>query len=781
MSNTEPLSACGCYSPLMQRAPSLLVCFFFTLFLTPFLGAPVLGQSEDANETPPSEADAAQESDPRPRLELPVPAEDGGGVLLAEFDNLESAADGTAVLSGDVEIVYQDIKINAKRIEYDPETGRVFAEDGVTFVQGPRSLTGDSVEYNLDTKLGRFTNSVGSFGDDYYFSGALVEKVSDVRFMIEDGEFTSCEGENPSWSFRADRIQVTQDKYAKVKNARFKAGKVPVLYMPYMLWPVKEARTSGFLMPKPGYSSRRGASLSLAYFQALGRSYDTTFTADLYTGGSLDASATGTGEFLGIGNEFRYRPSENTEGLFEGYAVQDPEVDDTRWLVNYSHKSTSLPGGFRAVVKFEDASDFDYFQDYDRRGDGNSQRQLYSYGFLTKNWGANSINLKFDTRETFLGNNADGSERTLNLRQLPELEYKLRKTRIGKTPFYLEFESSAHMLDVERNERQDESYGRADIFPSITLPIPVAPWFSLSLNAGGRYTWYSDSLLLSDEKEGTTNDFRGESISRFVPVGSAEIIGPSFSKIFETEGEKYSKYKHLVEPRITYQFTDDYDDFGRVPRFDEIDRIKGRNTARYSIINRVLAKPRDESRGGARELLSLTVFQDHSFDALNPLQSSRDRVMTKSQGPLSALFRYNPSLQTNLRVDMAYNTLFGGLQSAALSGRVTFRKRDHVGVRWTTRRNVEIDETMSHQVRASTGIGIGSRWTVSAEVNYDVERDLKQLQRYFIDFKGCCFGLTLEGGDYRLGQRRDVQYRLLVNLRNVGSFLDINGGSSGNL
>ena len=666
MRKLQLLRAVRCYSRRMQRSPSLLVSFSVALLFTGSL----LAQSETGSESASAEEQEAQVTDARPRLELPVPAEDGGGVLLAEFDNLASAADGTAVLSGDVVIAYQDIKINAERVEYDPETGRVFADNGVTFVQGPRSLTGDSVEYNLDTKLGRFTNSSGSFGDDYYFSGALVEKVSDVRFVIEDGEFTSCEGEDPSWSFRADRIQVTQDKYAKVKNARFRAGKVPVLYMPYMLWPVKEARTSGFLMPKPGYSSRRGASLSLAYFQALGRSYDTTFTADLYTGGSLDANATGTGEFLGFGNEFRYRPSEATEGIFEGYAVKDPELDETRWRVNYTHRSTGLPGGFRAVVKFEDASDFSYFQDYDRRGDRNSQRQLYSFGFLTKNWGANSINLKFDTRETFIGQETDGSDRTLNLRQLPEFEYKLRKTRIGRTPFYLELESSAHFLDVERNSRQDENYGRADIFPSITLPIPVAPWFSLSLNAGGRYTWYSDSLLLSDEVDGTTSDFRGESLSRFVPIGSAEIIGPSISKIFETKGERYSKYKHVVEPRITYQFTDDYDDFSRVPRFDEIDRISGRNTARYSVTNRLLAKPRDESRGGARELMSLTVFQDHSFDADRPLQRSSDGELTKSQGPFRALFRYNPSLQTNLRVDAAYDTLFGGLQSAALSGRV---------------------------------------------------------------------------------------------------------------
>ena len=766
-----------CYSPAMLKERYLKAVVVLIALCFCFGSGASLAQDNAAEAA--EDAESAQET--RPRLELPVPAEDGGGVLIAEFDELASAADGTALLSGDVEILYQDIKITAESIEYNPETGRVFAEDGVYFEQGPRVLTGDSVEYNLDTRLGRFSNASGSMGEDYFFSGAVVEKVSDVRFVIEDGEFTSCEGEDPSWSFRADRIQVTQDKYAKVKHARFRAAKVPVLYMPYMLWPVKEARTSGFLMPKPGYSSRRGASLSLAYFQALGRSYDTTFTTDLYTGGSLDPNAQGTGEFLGFGNEFRYRPSETTEGIFEGYVVRDPEVDDDRWRVNYSHKSSALPGGFRAVVKFEDVSDFNYFQDYDRRGDGNSQRQLYSYGFLTKNWGPNSFNLKFDQRQTLIGRNPDGSERVLNLRQLPELEYKLRSTRIGKTPLYFELQSSAHLLDAERSERQDESYGRADIFPSLTLPVPVAPWLSLSLNAGGRYTWYSDSLLLADEKEGTTSDFRGEGVSRFVPVASAELIGPSFSRIFETKGENYSKFKHIVEPRITYQFTDEFDEFRRVPRFDEVDRIQGRNTARYEVVNRLLAKPRDESRGGAREVMSLTIFQDYSFDALSPLQSSSDGTMTKAQGTLNALYRYNPTVDTNLRVDLGYNTLFGGLQSAAVSGRVQYRKRDHLGLRWTTRRNVERDETTAHQVRFSTGVGIGERWTVSAEVNYDVERSLKQLQRYFIDFKGCCFGLTLEGGDYRIGGRRDVQYRLLVNLRNVGSFLDINGGSSGEL
>ena len=735
-----------------------------------------------AQEAPASEVAVADDDDPnRFRFELPVPADQGGGTVVGSADSVESDGQGLSILVGDVVIRYKDLTVQADRIEYDGEMARVYATGGVIFDQGPQRLTGDSVEYNLETELGRFTNTSGSLSGDYYFKGSVVEKVSDTRFIIEDGEFTACEGEDPSWSFRAAHIRVTQDKYARVKNARFRAGKVPVLYMPYMLWPVKESRTSGFLMPKPGYSSRRGASLSLAYFQALGRSYDVTLSADIFAGGSLDENAQGTGEFLGFGQEFRYRPSETTEGFFEGYVIRDPEFDDTRWKINFSHTSRDLPGGFRGVVKYEDVSDFDYFRDYERRGDNNTRRQLYSQGFLTKNKGSHSFNLKFDNRQTLVGTNADGTDRFVELSQLPELEYKLRSTRIGRTPLYLELESSAHMLDASRSERQDESYGRADVFPTLTLPVRIAPWLSMSMSAGARYTWYSDSLYLDSEKDGTDSDFRGESLDRFTPFASAEMIGPSFSRIFDLKGTSFSRMKHIIEPRVTYVFRDEFDDENRIARFDEVDRIQGNNSARYSIVNRLLAKPRNEDLGGAREILSLTIFQDHSFDEDRPLQRSSDRTETKSLGPLSALFLYNPSRSTNVRVDLAYNTLFGGLQSTSVSSSVRFRDRDRIGLRWTTRRDVELDSTQAHQVRLSTSVGFGQRWTWTGEINYDVERSLKQLQRYFLDFKARCFGLTFEAGDYRIGNRRDVQYRFLLNLKNVGTFLDINGGSSEDL
>ena len=120
----------------------------------------------------------------------------------------------------------------------------------------------------------------------------------------------------------------------------------------------------------------------------------------------------------------------------------------------------------------------------------------------------------------------------------------------------------------------------------------------------------------------------------------------------------------------------------------------------------------------------------------------------------------------------------GPIRSIASSTPTWPRIRLSPSLRWTTRRNVELDATQAHQVRLATAIGFGKRWTWSGEISYDVERSLKQLQRYFLDFKARCFGLTFEAGDYRIGNRRDVQYRFLLNLKNVGTFLDINGVSS---
>lgn len=702
-------------------------------------------------------------------FELPFPAERGGGTVKGCAGALEMEKGQQATLSGGVDLHYQDIQVRADRVQVDLGTKVVTAQGEVILDQGPRRITGATLTFDLQAKTGSLTQATAYVAPDYYFSGAEVDKVGDDVYTVTDGTFTSCSGETPAWSFKLSKGRVTVDGYARVKNASMRIKKVPVLYTPYLLWPVKQERTSGLLVPQPSYSQRHGFSLSLAYYQVLGRSYDTTLELDTYQDG-----------FIGLGNELRYRPSENTKGNLVAYAIEDRNQKKVRWKVDWEHETRDLPWGLRGVVSYHDFSDFQFFRDFERDFNRNTIRFLDSRGFITGNWGPHLVNLLINRRETFIN-----PETTIVLSKLPELEYRLRPTKLGPTPFYLRLDSSLDYLSQDRPGNVQGSYGRIDLFPQVTLPVRSFPWLSVSLTAGERFTLYGDSFLSSAERASLTPEerqrfaqdpFTGNTLTRTIPFGSAEIVGPSFSRIFGAGGNG-AKYKHVIEPRFTYTFLDRFADPERVPLFDEVDTVNATNVGRFSLVNRLLAKPAGDG-GSAREVLLFQLSQDMSFDSSRPLQRSRDGSLTSSRGPLSALLRFNPSEGTSLKTEVSYNTLFKEIESTSLTGSYNVGG-NYVGLTWFTRRQAEQGQTVSNQVRLSAGVNVlPGKLRIEGQINYDFELQLLQQQRYIIDYLSQCYGLRFEIRDFQSGTFHTTDYRIAFSLKNVGTFLDLTGGLS---
>lgn len=733
-----------------------------------------------------TEEEAADTGPPPPpgafTFSFAVEDESGSGRVEGWAGAMEGTVDEKHVLSNGFWIRLRDSQVSGDRAVYDPVNERFEAEGPVVLMRGNEVLRGSRLEVDVGAETASIFDADGNIGADLFFTGAAVHMLSEDRFTILDAQFTACEvdddGRAPDWSFRAKRVDVNANGYAKTRGVSFRTRKVPLVYLPYMLWPVQSSRVSGFLTPKPGFSTRRGPSLGLAYYWAINRSYDATFNVDLYAGAPSGATqAFSTEPFWGLGTEFRYRPSEGTAGEFDGYLIDDTERGERRWRMRWNHQSRDLPGGFRGVIRFEDVSDFDFFRDFERRVDRNSMRQLYSTAFASRNWGSQSLNVQLDQRKTFIS-----AGREVQLRQLPEIEYKLRSTRLGGSPLYFQVKSSLHYLDTNRSARRIGRYGRAHLEPEISVPIPLASWFSLSLTAGGHLTWYEDSLISAQERRETmtTTDFRGEDLMRVVPTARAEIVGPGFSRIFELgEGGRFSRLKHVIEPRIAYGFFEDYDERFRIPLFDEIDNLRGRNVARVSLYNRLLAKPADPEQGGAFEILSVQFFRDFSLDSEKSLLRSADRSLTSPNGPIGTLLRFNPSRRTGLRFDALYDTLFSQVSSTSVSATLGVGATGSVGLRWAVRRNAELDRTRRHHVQVSTGLDlIPNKLRVNSMVSYDIEQKLVQIQRHIVDFKACCYGLRFEVADFRTALRRDTQYRLLVTLKSVGAFFDITGGQS---
>jgi lipopolysaccharide assembly outer membrane protein LptD (OstA) len=464
-----------------------------------------------------------------------------------------------------------------------------------------------------------------------------------------------------------------------------------------------------------------------------------------------------------------------------GYAIRDPLAEtfgqeEWRWKLEWNHVTNDLPLGMRGVVNYQNFSDFNFFRDFEQDFDRNSLRFLDSRAFVTGNWGPHLLNFLVNDRETFV-NFSD----TVDQRKLPEVEYRLRSTRLGRTPLYLQFQGSAAYLDLARPDSYAGSYGRVDAFPQLTLPVRTFPWLNLSVSGGGRLTYYTDSVNGSITNPNPT-EFTGETLSRILPSASAQVVGPSVSRVYERKMGDFIRFKHVIEPRFTYNYLDEIaeEDVGRFPLFDEIDTLQSGNGGRVALINRVLGKP-EGPRANAREIFLFELSRRYSFDANQPLiiSSLGER---SSAGPLEALLRYNPSDITSLKLEADFDTLAKGLQSTGLSGSYGSRKGDFVGMTWYTRYAPESGEKVSDQIRLFGGVAMLSRrLRVETQINYDIAEAFLQSQRYIVDWTDQCYGLRLELRDFRAGEgptTRDKDFRFSLSLKNVGTFLDLTSRSS---
>jgi hypothetical protein len=146
-------------------------------------------------------------------------------------------------------------------------------------------------------------------------------------------------------------------------GATFQVKNVPILYSPYLSFPVKSQRQSGFLFPRIGFSDTAGAQVNLAYFWAIARNMDATFYLDL-------ATRKGIGE----GVEYRYIRKNESYGGLNGYHIREGEEyrqkytdkldrKPDRWQANFNHDEYFDPSFF-SKTRLRAFSDRQYFVDY---------------------------------------------------------------------------------------------------------------------------------------------------------------------------------------------------------------------------------------------------------------------------------------------------------------------------------------------------------------------------------------------------------------------------------
>lgn len=517
--------------------------------------------------------------------------------------------------SGDVVITYRDKTVTGAEGWFNHESGDGQLSGDVRLTDPTADITGRDVTFNSFSELGTLTEAKGDFNKLYYFTGEKIERVSADQYLITNGSCSSCPFPDQSWRFEADDIDVTREGYAFIKGLRVYAKDTPVFYLPYFIAPAKTRRATGLLQPGIGHSTKDGVTVANSFFWAMAENMDATLSHE-YLGKK--------GNKLGL--EYRYILSESTYGTFNGTYLHetDPDkpADRDLWKVIYDHRQT-LPWGVANVIHLDRVSENDLNQEYSDNVADTSRRYTDSYATWQKTWGARSLTLLARGRET-----ARSSTRE-EINTLPQLSFVNQSQTFLGSPVYYALQSSAtayRLKSVSGGATSLFDVDRFDVYPVLSAPVSVAPWLSLTPEAGYRYTTYSRG---ADEADG--------GFDRQYYTLALRAVGPKFFRIFDTASAATPKIKHLITPTVTWNYLPGYDydgdDRRRVRVVDGLDRSAPNNTITYALSNQLLFKEvvsPEESRAVKR--FDFTVSQSYDLN-----EASRTEKPEAEKRPFSPL------------------------------------------------------------------------------------------------------------------------------------------------
>ena len=694
----------------------------------------------------------------------------------------EFVRDEYVILEKEAYVKCQDINIHADKLTYNFRTHDSVAEGHVIIDQGPIRLSGDRSVFNVDSKTGTLFNATGAMAPDMYFTGEKIEKTGDTNYRLTNGMLTSCDLENPSWSFRLASADVTLDDYAHMRDVSFRAHRVPLIFTPRLVWPTKRDRSQGFLLPHIVFTSKFGSRLELGYFVPFGPSIDAT--------GYLDLSSTG---YNGGGVSVRYRPSPNIkQGDLDAYTVRDPVANAQQWRYAYKHAQDQLPGGFRAVVDIQDYSNLDFFRRYSNDSRLHTLSQIYSSAYLTKNQPTYSFNILTDRRDIVSVASSDPNvppERQ-RFEQLPSLQFRMYPNRIGNTPLYFALESSAsHLLTRGLINGPEANYYRADVFPTLSLQLRTPPWLSIRPQISARETFYSASLDQASASNpfGTNLNAVDEALRRFYAQGQVEVVGPSFSRVFNRSFAGFSKFKHVIEPRVRYLYTTEVNDQNRVIRFDTVDTPFlpiVRHSVEYSLTQRIIARETGPN-ASAREVLSFSLTQSVALGNAftnatggtlpgSTLQPGQENKFT----PLVASLHANPYQSITFDANATYGNVSHQIDQVSMSANLvgTGKNLDkYLAFTYfeSFQQPGQTTDTSSSQIRLNSGSSLlRDRIRADVQLNYDAKKRQFLEERYLIGATASCYGVAVEYRRYLVfipEQKTDWNVGISVSLKNIGT------------
>jgi len=519
----------------------------------------------------------------RPGMNDSTPKDESPTFLGAKVSRYQQEQQ-IATLAGDVVMRQGSMQAEADEANLYQAENRGELVGNVKIRDNGSLVVGDRAEIQLDTGEAQVDNAEYVMHKSRIRGNALYAKRSENAIIrLKDGTYTTCEPNSNAWQLKGNNITLNPATgFGTATNVTLRVKDIPVLYTPYIYFPIDDRRQSGFLPPSFSSSSDTGFMLVTPYYFNLAPNYDATlYPRYMAKRGLL------------MEGEFRYL-TPSSEGQFGGAWLNDKEDErkemsdytDQRWMVNWQHKG-GLDSRLMTEVDYTDISDPYYFQDLESDQIGVERRDFLNQR-ATATYRGDSYTARINVHAFERASVANITPYDM----LPKLSLN------GVLPFQpggLNFAYNTEFVRFDRNLKsgnfKDENGvetrwydarvsglarangDRATIAPQVSLPLE---WTYGFVKPAVKYTYTKYDLSLDSQgKAGLNGDFNSTP-DRGLPTFSVDS-----GLYFDRDTQWFGKnYRQTLEPRMYYLYVP-YENQKDIPAFDT-----GEYTFNYSALFR---------------------------------------------------------------------------------------------------------------------------------------------------------------------------------------------------
>lgn len=433
--------------------------------------------------------------------------------------------------AGNVEIYYNNYRLKAEYIDYNPITGKANAKGDVYLHDYNQDITvtADSISLNKDFSVAVAKGIKALRGQYIRASSEAIEHPDKNTTIIHNVSYTACsfiphKGE-PIWSISAEQV-IDDDTNQDItyKNASFNLWGKKIVTVPEFTYPRPNVkRRSGFLPPEFRIETDNGVMVSVPYFYELDASQDLTIEPIFYT----DSNPL-------LRNQYRRKTNNGYLEFNTAFTFAQIKNDNNVQTDNNKFRGSVISRG-RFKLSDNQAVGFDLNRVTDdtflRRFDLSDPTFLQSRAFYEKRDRYTSL---YISAYAFQITDGLTDEETVPL-VLPFVDYqKQLEKKYLKGDVYLK----ANFLGVHRQEGLDTRRGiiAGQWVRNIDLPLGLALELDNELRGDLYHT--SSGTDPSDQSRLIENGFTG----RVLPRSSAKISLPLIKKTAQAV--------QIIEPAI---------------------------------------------------------------------------------------------------------------------------------------------------------------------------------------------------------------------------------------